>query len=106
VVVGKTEYDFHLLPSGVINPKCKSVIGMYHASSSLKNPSTDVKRDFRSGNGLVVHLPGLFDELTKNEAKGLTGIRDRLVISDRAHLVFDLHQSVDGLQENEKGLKK
>lgn len=81
VVVDAKEYDFHLLPSGIINNKCKSVIG----------------------NGVVVHLPGLFEELEKNEAKGLTGWRDRLLISDRAHLVFDLHQTVDGMQELEKG---
>ena len=59
-----------------------------------------------TGNGVVVHLPGLFEEINKNEAKGLSGIRDRLYISDRAHLVFDLHQNVDGLQESEKCLKK
>ncbi|KAL1130210.1 hypothetical protein AAG570_013148 [Ranatra chinensis] len=81
VVVDHQEYDFHLLPSGIINPKCKSVIG----------------------NGVVVHLPGLFDELEKNETKGLVGWQDRLLISDRAHLVFDFHQEVDGLQELEKG---
>ena len=45
-----------------------------------------------SGNGVVVHLPGLFEELKKNESKGLTDWRDRLLISDRAHLVFDFHQ--------------
>lgn len=28
VVVDGAEYDFHLLPSGIINPKCKSVIGI------------------------------------------------------------------------------
>lgn len=83
VVVGDREYDFHLLPSGIINPKCKSVIG----------------------NGVVIHLPGLFEEIEKNEAKGLTSWKDRLLISDRAHLVFDFHQSVDGLQEQEKGQK-
>jgi len=27
VVVGDKEYDFHLLPSGIINPKSKSIIG-------------------------------------------------------------------------------
>ncbi|KDR10573.1 adenylosuccinate synthetase isoform X2 [Zootermopsis nevadensis] len=83
VVVDDREYDFHLLPSGIINPKCKSIIG----------------------NGVVVHLPGLFDELQKNEAKGLTNWKDRLLISDRAHIVFDFHQQVDGLQELEKGKK-
>jgi len=81
VVVGKTEYDFHLLPSGIIHETCSSVIG----------------------NGVVIHLPGLFEEIKKNEAKGLKNWESRLIISDRAHLVFDFHQSVDGLQEAEKG---
>lgn len=80
VVVKEVEYDFHLLPSGIIHPKCRSIIG----------------------NGVVIHLPGLFDELAKNEAKGLLDWQNRLMISDRAHLVFDFHQSVDELQEQEK----
>lgn len=54
------------------------------------------------GNGVVVHLPGLFEELAKNEAKGLQDWQNRLIVSDRAHLVFDFHQAVDGLQEAEK----
>ncbi|KAK7573724.1 hypothetical protein V9T40_010915 [Parthenolecanium corni] len=83
VVVDNTEYDFHLLPSGIINSECKSIIG----------------------NGVVVHLPGLFEELLKNENKGLVGWQDRLLISNKAHLVFDFHQQVDGLQEQEKGSK-
>jgi adenylosuccinate synthase len=84
------------------------------------------------GNGVVIHLPGLFEELEKNEAKGLTDWKDRLLISNRAHIVFDFHQvkilnlmflqchdivvavlsgmifmlqQVDGLQELEKGKK-
>ena len=59
--------------------------------------------DLLPGNGVVIHLPGLFAELEENEAKGLKDWKDRLVISDRAHLVFDFHQQVDGLQEQEKG---
>uniref|UniRef100_A0A672JZC8 Adenylosuccinate synthetase n=1 Tax=Sinocyclocheilus grahami TaxID=75366 RepID=A0A672JZC8_SINGR len=77
VVVDEKEYDFHLLPSGIINTKCTSFIG----------------------NGVVIHLPGLFEEIDKNEKKGLKGWEKRLVISDRAHIVFDFHQAVDGLQE-------
>uniref|UniRef100_A0A8C1MNG4 Adenylosuccinate synthetase n=1 Tax=Cyprinus carpio TaxID=7962 RepID=A0A8C1MNG4_CYPCA len=77
VVVDEKEYDFHLLPSGIISTKCTSFIG----------------------NGVVIHLPGLFEEIDKNEKKGLKGWDKRLVISDRAHIVFDFHQAVDGLQE-------
>ena len=41
---------------------------------------------------MVVHLPQLFEELLKNEQKGLTHLRECLLISDRAHMVFDFHQ--------------
>lgn len=62
--MGDTEYDFHLLPSGIINKNCISVVG----------------------NGVVIHLPQLFDEIKKNEDKGLKEWKKRLIISDRAHL--------------------
>ncbi|XP_069590373.1 adenylosuccinate synthetase isozyme 1 [Ranitomeya imitator] len=77
VVVEGREYDFHLFPSGIINPKAISFIG----------------------NGVVIHLPGLFEEAEKNEKKGLKDWEKRLIISDRAHIVCDFHQAVDGLQE-------
>lgn len=77
VVVGEKAYDFHILPSGIINDRVMSVVG----------------------NGVVVHLGQMFDEIEKNEAKGLANWQDRLLISDRAHIVFDVHQSVDGMQE-------
>lgn len=32
----------------------------------------------------------------------MTDWQKRLIVSDRAHLVFDFHQQVDGLQEAEK----
>lgn len=83
VLVGDKEYDFHLLPSGIINANSKSIIG----------------------NGVVIHLPQMFEEIKKNEDKGLKHIKDCLLISDRAHLVFDFHQQADGLQEQEKGGK-
>ncbi|XDV50137.1 hypothetical protein PO909_019243, partial [Leuciscus waleckii] len=82
VVVDSVEYDFHLLPSGIINPKVTAFIG----------------------NGVVIHLPGLFEEAEKNlrKGKGLEGWEKRLIISDRAHIVFDFHQAVDGVQEQER----
>lgn len=85
------EYDFHLLPSGVINPASKSIIGK--TVSFLMILSTFSLLLYHVvGNGVVVHLPQMFEELQKNEAKGLTHLRDCLLISDRAHLVFDFHQ--------------
>ncbi|XP_049890394.1 adenylosuccinate synthase, like [Epinephelus moara] len=82
VVVDSVEYDFHLLPSGVLNKKAVSFIG----------------------NGVVIHLPGLFEEAEKNlqKGKGLQGWEDRLKISDRAHIVFNFHQAVDGIQEQQR----
>jgi adenylosuccinate synthase len=64
VVVGNVEFDFHLLPSGIINSNCVAVVG----------------------NGVVIHLSQLFDEIRKNETKGLSNWKQRLFISDRAHL--------------------
>jgi len=80
VVVNGKEFDFHILPSGIVHPHCLAVIG----------------------NGVVIHLPQMFEEIAKNEAKGLTHWRDNLKISSRAHLVFDMHQEVDGLHEKER----
>lgn len=38
------------------------------------------------GNGMVINLRGLFEEIEKNEKKGLVGLKDRLKISSRAHI--------------------
>ncbi|KAF8552012.1 Adenylosuccinate synthetase [Imleria badia] len=75
-----TTFAFHLLPSGLINPKCIGLIG----------------------NGVVIHVPSFFKELDTLEAQGLR-CSDRILVSDRAHLVFDFHQIVDGLKEVELG---
>jgi len=77
--VNKT-FAFHLLPSGLVNPSCTGLIG----------------------SGLVVHLPSFFNEIDALESQGLD-CNGRLFISDRAHLVFDFHQVVDGLKEVELG---
>lgn len=76
----KTKFDFHLLPSGLVNPRCAGFIG----------------------SGVVVHVPSFFAELDALTKKGLN-CDGRLFISDRAHLVFDFHQVVDGLKEVELG---
>ncbi|KAI6219620.1 Adenylosuccinate synthetase [Aphelenchoides fujianensis] len=75
---GKT-YDFHILPSGIISNNCLNVIG----------------------NGVVVNLDSFFSELEHN---GVTtefpGWEKRIFISDRAHVVFQVHQQVDGMQDS------
>jgi len=76
----KKVFAFHLLPSGLVNPSCTGLIG----------------------SGLVVHLPSFFEEVDALESQGL-GCQGRLFISDRAQLVFDFHQVVDGLKEVELG---
>lgn len=55
------------------------------------------------GSGVVVHVPSFFDELKELEEKGLENVRERVFISDRCHIVLDLHTLVDGLEEQELG---
>ncbi|KAJ3857771.1 Adenylosuccinate synthetase [Lentinula lateritia] len=76
----KKTFAFHLLPSGLVNPKCTGLIG----------------------SGVVVHLPSFFEELDALQSQGLD-CSNRLFVSDRAQLVFDFHQIVDGLKEVELG---
>ncbi|KAI5968763.1 ADE12 [Candida margitis] len=78
IVVDGKKFDFHMLPSGLVNPKCENVIG----------------------SGVVVHVPSFFQELQNLEVKGLD-CRGRLFVSSRAHLVFDFHQRTDKLKEAE-----
>eukprot|EP00877_Chromochloris_zofingiensis_P010992 jgi/Chrzof1/6146/Cz17g13050.t1 len=73
-----TKYALHLVPSGILNKFAMNVVG----------------------NGVVLHLPGLFEEIEELAAKGVE-VDGRLKISDRAHLLFDLHKEIDGLREEE-----
>ncbi|KAF3921685.1 hypothetical protein ABW21_db0202340 [Orbilia brochopaga] len=76
IIVNAIAYDFHLLPSGLVNPKCENLIG----------------------SGVVIHIPSFFAELESAHKKGLDST-NRVFVSSRAHIVLDLHQIVDGLQE-------
>ena len=78
VVDGKT-YAFHLLPCGMLRADCENVIG----------------------NGVVVHLPTLFEELRQLD-DGTDASLDRLVVSSRAHVLLDAHRVIDGMIEDEK----
>lgn len=57
------------------------------------------------GNGVVVHLRGLLAELQTLRDAGIN-YDGRLHISDRAHIVFDFHQQIDGYQEKQLAGKK
>jgi adenylosuccinate synthase len=69
------KYALHLVPSGILNKKALCVVG----------------------NGVVVHLPGMFEELDALEKVGVD-CAGRMIVSDRAHLLFELHKEVDGLR--------
>jgi adenylosuccinate synthase len=57
------------------------------------------------GNGVVVHLPSFLEELDGLTANGIQH-KGRVFLSDRAHLVFDFHQAVDGALEHKLGRHK
>ncbi|KAI9800468.1 MAG: hypothetical protein M1833_003354 [Piccolia ochrophora] len=78
IVANGITYDLHLLPSGLLNPKCMNLIG----------------------SGVVVHVPSFFKELDDLKNKGVN-TDDRILISDRAQVLFDVHRLVDGLEEVE-----
>lgn len=85
VVANGRKYDFHLIPSGIVDENCFNVIG----------------------NGVVVNLDALFSELEHNGFKrGDSSWEKRLVISDRCHLVFSVHIQADGQQEGILGSTK
>ncbi|KRX23769.1 Adenylosuccinate synthetase, partial [Trichinella nelsoni] len=84
VAVDDKVYDFHIIPSGIVHPKCIALIG----------------------SGTVVHLPSFFNELEKNEITKLPDWSKRIVISDRAHLVFDMHQTADTMGEKKRANSK
>ena len=77
LVVDGEKFAMHLLPCGVLNKHCKNIIG----------------------NGVVVHVPTLVTELQQLLNAGMN-IDGRILISDRAHIVFDFHQEIDGILEN------
>ena len=80
IVVDGVHFDFHLLPSGVVHEQCVNVVG----------------------NGCVIHIPSLFEEIEKTKSRGVNP-EGRILVSDRAHIVFDFHQLIDGLKEVELG---
>ena len=79
IVVGEQTFALQLVPSGILHPHIVNVIG----------------------NGVVVDLRVLLDEIDMLEAKGID--TSNLVVSGNAHLVMPYHQQLDVLFERHLG---
>ena len=75
VVVGGEKYELKLLPAGILSENAVPVLG----------------------NGVVINLEALFEEVDALEARGANA--SRLKISANAHLVAPYHQTLDRVQE-------
>ena len=75
VVVGGEKYELKLLPAGVLSEDATPILG----------------------NGVVVNLEALFEEIDGLEARGANA--SRLKVSANAHMVAPYHQQLDRVQE-------
>ena len=53
----------------------------------------------------MIHLPSFLNEIDDLTKSGINA-EGRILLSDRAHIVFDFHQMVDGVQEKKLGRNK
>ena len=81
VIEGET-YALHLLPSGILTEGCVPVIG----------------------NGVVVDLTVLFEELDALTARGID--TSKLLISANAHVIADYHRTLDKVAERFLGVNR
>jgi adenylosuccinate synthase len=82
VVIGEEKYALHQLPSGVLSRDCVPVIG----------------------NGVVVDLAALLEEIDELEARGVSC--DKLLVSANAHLIMPYHRALDKVSERFLGKAK
>ncbi|WP_027339647.1 adenylosuccinate synthase [Halonatronum saccharophilum] len=82
VVVGEKEYKLHLIPSGILYPNTKCIIG----------------------NGVVIDPKVLIEELDYLAQKGVEV--DNFYISSKAHLIMPYHRALDKAEEKRKANDK
>ena len=82
VVVGDQKYALHLLPSGILTPGCTPVIG----------------------NGVVVDLGVLFEEIDGLEARGVD--TSLLKVSANAHVIAGYNRTLDKVTERFLGSRR
>ena len=75
------KFVLHTIPSGIFNEKCINVIG----------------------NGVIIDAKIFRDEINRLAESGVD-IKDRLLISNKAHLIIPTHRALDAA--NEKALQK
>ncbi|MFL3666237.1 MAG: adenylosuccinate synthase, partial [Verrucomicrobiota bacterium] len=80
VIVGRTKYILHLIPSGILRRRTTCVIG----------------------NGVVIDPIGLLEEIDGLKKTGIDPA-GRLHVSDAAHMVFPYHKALDAAREALKG---
>ena len=83
LVVNGKKTVLHLIPSGILHPKVQCLIG----------------------NGVVLSIPALFEELQMLEAAGVK-VRDRLMISPGCPLILPHHVALDQIRETVRGNQK
>ncbi len=84
VVIDEKKIILHLLPTGVLHPDKKCVIG----------------------NGVVVDPVVLMEEIETVKREGFFEDDSNLMISDRAHLIFPYHKRLDKVKESLRGKGK
>jgi adenylosuccinate synthase len=72
-------FALHLIPSGILNPNCLSIVGA----------------------GVVVDPKLIIEEIDHLSARGIS--LEPLRISERAHVVMPYHPVLDGLDEDQRG---
>ena len=82
IVIGGEKYALHLLPSGILTPTCTPVIG----------------------NGVVIDLAVLFEEIDALEARGVD--TSRLLVSANAHIIAPYNRVLDKVNERFLGSRK
>jgi adenylosuccinate synthase len=83
VYVGGQKFVLHLIPSGILHDGVTCIIG----------------------NGVVVDPQALFKEIGELAGLGVD-VGDRLLISDKAHLILPYHRELDVLSEARRGERK
>ena len=78
IVIDGKKYALHLIPSGVLNPKAKNIVG----------------------NGVVLSPKDFIEEMAQ-----FGDLRGRLFLSDKAHILLPYHAAIDQARERLKGDK-